>query len=386
MPNRSSSGCSAAGELDGDRDVVAGVRPEAVARRRVVVAVDAGVQRHDEAVLGGHPRHLHEHVPPERGRLRLGHGLPDERRRVDPRGLGRLERQGDDVGVAVVGRDAAVRLEEAAPVLERGEVAGVGGGVDVGGDAQRLDELGEVGAGRLEVAVGPEGGQRPGSRSVGSAAQAGGGARGRRPGRRSWPAPRSRTARPGPAGGTPASPAPRRPRRRCASAVAGRRALGHAEDVRQHALEPEPARGAAEGRPVLAEQPPGAPRRRPRPAAPRRRRGRRAARPGRAAAGRRSGPARSSSDVGSANGMSSASHCGGTCPCGEMIGSGAVAAYSRRAMSRVRRVGGQQPVGVRGEVMPVMRGRPRRAARPRVATSCRGALPRGAEPRREWVA
>ena len=57
------------GELDPDRDVGADVGPEALRRRPVVAAAHAGMQRHHQAVLAGHPRHLEQHVPAQRDRL-----------------------------------------------------------------------------------------------------------------------------------------------------------------------------------------------------------------------------------------------------------------------------------------------------------------------------
>ena len=62
--------------------------------------------------------------------------LARERGPIDARRLGRLERIGANVLVAVVGGGRAVRQEVPATLLERLEVAGVVAGVDVGG-AQR---------------------------------------------------------------------------------------------------------------------------------------------------------------------------------------------------------------------------------------------------------
>ena len=90
------------GELDADRDVMAGVRPEPLVRGPVMVAPHAGMQRHHQSVVAGHPGHLRQHVPPERHRFPVG-GRAGERRAVDPRRLGGLERVGPHVGVAVVG-------------------------------------------------------------------------------------------------------------------------------------------------------------------------------------------------------------------------------------------------------------------------------------------
>ena len=98
----------------------------------MVAAAHARVERHHEAVLARHPRHLEQHVPAEGDRL-CGRRLAGERCPVDPARLGRLERVGADVFVAVVGRSRAVGKEVAATLLERPDEAGVLARIDVGG-------------------------------------------------------------------------------------------------------------------------------------------------------------------------------------------------------------------------------------------------------------
>ena len=98
------------GELGADRDVVPGVRAVPGERVRVVVAAHARVQRHDQPVVAGHPGHLQDHVPAERGRLGLGH-RPGQRRPVDAVRFGGLQRRGHRVGVAVIRGHRAVRDE-----------------------------------------------------------------------------------------------------------------------------------------------------------------------------------------------------------------------------------------------------------------------------------
>ena len=54
------------GEVHAQRDVVAGVGPEARRGRPVVVAAHARVQRHHQPVVARHPGHLEQHVPAQR--------------------------------------------------------------------------------------------------------------------------------------------------------------------------------------------------------------------------------------------------------------------------------------------------------------------------------
>ena len=175
---------------------------------------------------------------------------------VDAGGLLRVEAEGDDVGVAVVARHRTVGLEEAAAVLERGEVAGVAAGVDRARPGQVGHEVAEVGAARLEVAVRAE--RRDDARG-----EAGVVAQGavvvevvhrvvRRREDLDAEAVHER-ARPEVRGGDGLGDA-------VVDRVGalGRESLGDAEDVGEHAVHPEAAGRPAEGRPVLGEQAPGA--------------------------------------------------------------------------------------------------------------------------------
>ena len=129
-------------------------------------AVDARVERHDEAVVDGHPGHLDEHVAAQSRRL-VRRRVAAQGRGVDPARLRGVQGQGDHVRVAVVGRDGAVLLEVAAAALQGAQVAGEVAGVLAGGLGECSHELREVGAARLEVAVGAEGGHHaPGERRV----------------------------------------------------------------------------------------------------------------------------------------------------------------------------------------------------------------------------
>jgi hypothetical protein len=106
-------------------------------------------------------------VPAQRRRLRLGR-LAGQCGPVDPVRLGRLQRVGADVDVAVVCRDGAVGDELQAPLLQRAHQAGVVPGVAVGRLAKAGDRLPPTGLGRLEVAVRPERRDNtPGERRVG---------------------------------------------------------------------------------------------------------------------------------------------------------------------------------------------------------------------------
>ena len=96
----------------GHRDVVTGVGAEPVEGGARVVAVHAGVDRHDEPVPGAHAGHAQEHVAPERaraGRVELaGDRLCGRARR-----LVLVEVDGVRLADAVVGGHRAV-LEEVA--------------------------------------------------------------------------------------------------------------------------------------------------------------------------------------------------------------------------------------------------------------------------------
>ena len=129
--------------------------PNAAVVGPVVAAAHARVQGHDQPVVTGHPGHLQQQVPPQRHRLGLGR-LAGQRGPVDPGRLGRLERVGADVDVAVVGGDGAVGDEVASPRLQRPHEAGVVPGVEVGHLRQPGHRVPPPGLAWLQVAVGPE--------------------------------------------------------------------------------------------------------------------------------------------------------------------------------------------------------------------------------------
>ena len=196
------------GELDPDRDVVAGVGPEALdgragdgSRRTPGCSVITRPSSHDI-------RAISSSMCRRNATASAGGGLAGERRAVDARRLGGPERVGAHVGVAVVGRDRAVGDEVPAALLQRAHVAGVVAGVDL----RRLTEPGD--RVRASPAARARGSDRAGT--SGSRAAPTSGRRparrarpGRRTGRRWWRAPRCGTARTAPAGGR--RPAARRP-------------------------------------------------------------------------------------------------------------------------------------------------------------------------------
>jgi len=122
------------------------------------------VDRHDEAVVGGHAGLLEDHVAAQgvgllRGDRHLA-GLG-----VEALGLLRLHRLRPHIAVGVVGGHRAVGLEEGPAVLHRGDPAGVGAGVDAADLGEGVDEAVPVDARRLEVLVRAERGRdltRPG--------------------------------------------------------------------------------------------------------------------------------------------------------------------------------------------------------------------------------
>ena len=106
------------------------------------------MQRHDQPVVAGHPRHLQQHVPPKRhpvGWCRLA----GQRRSVDPGRLARLERVGTHVGVAVIGGSSAVGDEVAPALLQGPHEAGVVAGVDTGHFAQPCHRVSPAGLARV---------------------------------------------------------------------------------------------------------------------------------------------------------------------------------------------------------------------------------------------
>ena len=254
--------------------------PCAAERRPVVVAPDARVQRHHQAVVAGHAGHLEQHVPAE------GHGggrLDGARQRlaVDPFGLVVGQRLGADVLVAVVGGGGAVRAEVGPARLDGRHPAGVAAGVDAAHLAEATDGGDPAGRGRLEVAVRPERGNDP-------AAEAG--VRGERRVRGQVVA---RVV--GRGQHLDAEPLEQRARAVVVRGQAlgdlvvdrirrlGGRPHGHVEDLGQGGLEPVARRSAAEQVPVRAEQVPDPPGLRLGRARPGRRPGRPAGCPRRAA-------------------------------------------------------------------------------------------------------
>lgn len=223
-----------------------------------MTAPHANVQRHGQAVLGRHPRHLEQHVPPQ------GHRLGWQSRAalrslVDPIGLGCLQRLGPRVRVGVVRGPGAVLDEIETPALHRGDPAGISAGVDARDLTQVGHGLGPAGLGRLEVAIGAEGRyDPPRPRRV----------RYQRGVRRKVVA---RIVRRGEHGYLEA----REQRPRLVGVLGqpvgevvvdgvgrgGRGSNDHAEDLGELGLQPVPHRGRAEDVPVRAEQTPGLTRR-----------------------------------------------------------------------------------------------------------------------------
>jgi hypothetical protein len=219
----------------------------------VVAAPHARVQGHDQPVVTGHPGHLQQQVPPQGHRLGPGR-LAGQGGPVGPGGLGRLERVGADVDVAVVGGDGAVLDEGPAPRLQRRHEAGVVPGVDLRHLAEAAHRVPPAGLGRLEVAVGPErrddpprpgrvGGQRGVGRQVVGRVVGGGQHLDAEPlVQRPWTVA---------VGGQPVG-------NLVVDRVGrlGRGAHRHAEDVGQLRLQPEADRRAPVGVPMAAQQPP----------------------------------------------------------------------------------------------------------------------------------
>ena len=118
------------------------------------------MQLHHQTVVAGHPGHLAEHVPPERGRARPDPRCPPARlAKMRPRLACRAARCRRRRGR---GRWRWRRaLEVRPPLLERGDVAGVGARVAAAGGSEPFDGIGPVRARRVEVGVRPEGRARP---------------------------------------------------------------------------------------------------------------------------------------------------------------------------------------------------------------------------------
>src|SRR5674476_684294 len=112
------------GEVTAQRDVMAGVRSKPRGGRSVVIASRARVERHGQAVLGRHPRHLQQHVSTKRDGLSERRGA-GQGRVVDPFRLGGLERLGPAVGVRVVRGPGAVGDEVLASFFHGPDPAGI---------------------------------------------------------------------------------------------------------------------------------------------------------------------------------------------------------------------------------------------------------------------
>lgn len=229
----------------------------------MVVAVDAGMQGHHQAVVDGHPGHLEEHVLPERGDVgrvtvrRRGRAQPVEQR---PR-LRRVQLQGGGGHHAVVGGDRAVGDEVGPPVRQRGEVAGVPVMAVAGGRDQLVHRRGPGGGSGREVPVRAEGGDHPtAQRRLRRRGEAG--VRGQRVER----VVRRREHLDAEPAEQAARPVVRPPQHGGDLVEEGvrvaRRRLPDAEDVVQFAGDPVAAGGAGERRPARAEGAPDVPCRR----------------------------------------------------------------------------------------------------------------------------
>ena len=236
--------------LDRHRDVGPGVGAVAPAHRRGMIPVHPGMDRHDQAVLDAHPRHLPEHVPAELalvGRIRVcGQHALEETLRVCG-----LHRRRVRLDHAVVGGERAVRDEMAAALLQRIEVAVERRG---SGTEEPQHPGREVRSGRVEVGVRAERRSHPSAQGTALA----------------QPRVRGEIVQRIVGGGQHgdaelveqrlrAEALSRQGRRdRVEGAIGGGRGelVLHAEPVAQRALEPEPRRGAGEQVPALGEEPP----------------------------------------------------------------------------------------------------------------------------------
>ena len=257
--------------------------------------------------------------------------------------LGRLQRGGDRVGVPVIGRHGAVLDEVPSALLQGRHVAVVV--VDVPGRrlAEALDGVRPARPRGLEVDVGAERRHHPGAQPR-DPRRAGRARRGRRPGRRSWPARRSRTGAAVPGAGGPARRAARRSgrtgrRRSPRSAVPGPRRSrpAHCRTSTAPGCRAAGASSRTAAATPRAHAPPAAGPR-PRPAGPgsRRRRAAAASRSGRAGRTGSPGRRRAGRRPGSA---------GSTWPWGETIGRFRTASYRRRATARVAASAGSSRSG-----------------------------------------
>ncbi|MEI2643236.1 MAG: hypothetical protein V9G10_13170 [Candidatus Nanopelagicales bacterium] len=121
----------------------------------MVVAVYARMQRHHQAVVGGHPGLLEHEVPAQGVGLRL-RDPPRLRCRIQPLHLRGRQSFHPGVPVRMIRRHRTVRFEEGPPRLHGGQPSRVRARVDVRDLSQPLHVRGPIRASRLEVAVGPE--------------------------------------------------------------------------------------------------------------------------------------------------------------------------------------------------------------------------------------
>ena len=105
-------------KLRGDGNIAAPVRAEARKERFVVIPERAGVELHNEAVVGGHPCHRHEKMgfpaPLVSGRRLSGRSTLKQ-----SLGVAGRQRLGERLEHAVIGRGRAQALEERASLGER---------------------------------------------------------------------------------------------------------------------------------------------------------------------------------------------------------------------------------------------------------------------------
>ena len=148
------------GHLDRIRNVAAHIGAVLAGSRRIMVAQNSRMQSQGEAILGGHPHLIHQQMPAQRGGL-IHVDLAPAGLAVQPLGGGGVQEVGDQVAVGVISADGALRLEVRPPVLHGCGIAGQRRGVLARGLGQLVDQLVPVGASRLEVLVGTEGGGHP---------------------------------------------------------------------------------------------------------------------------------------------------------------------------------------------------------------------------------
>ncbi len=147
-------------ELHRRGNVPAHIRAVAGQGPGVVVAEHGRVQRHHQSVVHRQPCLVIDHVPPQPGGVagvnpsRQGAAIQHLRLRVVQALRARIR-------MGMVGGDRPALLEEGPTAPHRLHMSGVGRYVLVCGPPQRLGQLPPVGPGRLQVGIGPEGGDHP---------------------------------------------------------------------------------------------------------------------------------------------------------------------------------------------------------------------------------